>query len=73
MLRLIEMTLPLHHAPKALPAAICKRLREAVFRMAAGYVHAMVIVAPAGIGVLRIIVKADGWSVSIYRLYCKLS
>jgi hypothetical protein len=27
MLRLTELTLPLHHAPEALPAAICKRLR----------------------------------------------
>ncbi|MES2045496.1 MAG: NAD(P)/FAD-dependent oxidoreductase [Pseudomonadota bacterium] len=27
MLRLTELTLPLHHPPEALPAAICKRLR----------------------------------------------
>ena len=27
MLRLTELTLPLHHAPEDLPAAICKRLR----------------------------------------------
>ena len=27
MLRLTELALPLHHAPEALPAAICKRLR----------------------------------------------
>ena len=27
MLRLTELTLPLHHAQEALPAAICKRLR----------------------------------------------
>ena len=27
MLRLTELNLPLHHAPEALPAAICKRLR----------------------------------------------
>ena len=27
MLRLTELTLPLHHAPEELPAAICKRLR----------------------------------------------
>src|SRR4051812_21121049 len=27
MLRLTELTLPLHHADEALPAAICKRLR----------------------------------------------
>jgi uncharacterized FAD-dependent dehydrogenase len=27
MLRLTELSLPLHHAPEALPAAICKRLR----------------------------------------------
>src|SRR4051812_1123637 len=27
MLRLTELSLPLHHAPEDLPAAICKRLR----------------------------------------------
>ena len=27
MLRLTDLTLPLHHADEALPAAICKRLR----------------------------------------------
>jgi len=27
MLRLTELTLPLHHPDEALPAAICKRLR----------------------------------------------
>ena len=27
MLRLTELTLPLHHAQEELPAAICKRLR----------------------------------------------
>ena len=27
MLRITELTLPLHHAPETLPAAICKRLR----------------------------------------------
>ena len=27
MLRLTELSLPLHHPPEALPAAVCKRLR----------------------------------------------